>query len=167
MKRHCGSCTLCCKLLPVQELKKKANVRCQHQRLTGCGIYLDRPLSCRLWSCRWLSQNIELPRPDRSGYVIDVMPDFVLVDEGLGGGERQIPVVQVWCDPKRPDAWRTPQLRRYIEAWAAEGNATIIRYSNDEALTVFAPSLMANKEWLERHSKPNFDLKPEEAWQND
>jgi hypothetical protein len=167
MKRRCGSCTLCCKLLPVQELNKKANERCRHQRLTGCRIYLDRPVSCRVWSCRWLIEDVQLPRPDRTGYVIDLMVDFVIVDEGPPKGEQRIPVMQVWCDPDRPNAWRTPELRAYIEKWAEEGTATIIRFSNVEAITVFAPSLMANKQWLERSSKPNFDLKPEEAWQND
>ena len=32
MNRTCGGCTLRCKLLPVRELKKLANTRCQHQR---------------------------------------------------------------------------------------------------------------------------------------
>ena len=31
MNRACGGCTLRCKLLPVRELKKLANTRCQHQ----------------------------------------------------------------------------------------------------------------------------------------
>jgi len=36
MNRTCGGCTLCCKLLPVRELKKPANTRCQHQRAEIC-----------------------------------------------------------------------------------------------------------------------------------
>jgi len=31
MNRTCGGCTLRCKFLPVRELKKLANTRCQHQ----------------------------------------------------------------------------------------------------------------------------------------
>ena len=36
MNRTCGGCTLRCKLLPVRELKKLANTRCQHQRAEIC-----------------------------------------------------------------------------------------------------------------------------------
>ena len=31
MNRTCGGCTLRCKFLPVRELKKLANTRCQYQ----------------------------------------------------------------------------------------------------------------------------------------
>ena len=37
MNRTCGGCTLRCKLLPVRELKKLANTRCQHQ-LANLGV---------------------------------------------------------------------------------------------------------------------------------
>ena len=30
--RRCGGCTLCCKLLPMPELDKRAGKPCQHQR---------------------------------------------------------------------------------------------------------------------------------------
>jgi hypothetical protein len=36
MNRTCRGCTLRCKLLPVRELKKLANTRCQHQRAEIC-----------------------------------------------------------------------------------------------------------------------------------
>ncbi len=78
--RKCGDCSLCCKLLPMPELAKPANKRCKHQRYgKGCAIYARRPDSCRTWSCRWLlgEGTDDLPRPDRSHYVIDPMPDFV------------------------------------------------------------------------------------------
>ena len=39
MTRQCGSCTLCCKLIPVEELHKAAGQRCQHVRAgKGCSI---------------------------------------------------------------------------------------------------------------------------------
>jgi hypothetical protein len=168
MTRQCGECSLCCRLLPVQELRKKAGERCKHQRLTGCRIYVDRPPACRLWSCRWLLEDdvAGLPRPDRSGYVIDIMPDYVLLTDEAGK-EQQVSVVQIWCDPKRPDAWRTPDVKAYIQRRFDEDNmATIVRYSNVDAITVFAPGFFANHDrWVERHSTPNFKLKPWEAWQ--
>ena len=47
MNRTCGGCTLRCKLLPVRELKKLANTRCQHQRAEICKNFA-RPLT-RAW----------------------------------------------------------------------------------------------------------------------
>jgi|SRR5215472_6001155 len=82
--RHCGGCTLCCKLLPIRydtgdhsatidamvkaemakisdfagmtpDFDKPAGERCPHQRSgKGCSIYGRRPLGCRIWNCAWL-----------------------------------------------------------------------------------------------------------------
>ena len=79
MNRTCGTCTLCCRVLPIKDLDKPANVRCQHQTaFKGCAIYRRRPMSCRLWSCRWLVDptTSDLRRPDRAHYVIDMVPGF-------------------------------------------------------------------------------------------
>src|SRR4051794_9187127 len=122
MNRQCGSCTLCCKLIPVPPLDKKAGERCKHQRSTGCRIYSKRPRDCRLWSCAWLVNNINgrpLPvsRPDRTHYVIDIMPDYVTVEsEGRTG---RLTVIQIWCDPDYPDAHRDPDLRAWLDELAA------------------------------------------------
>lgn len=55
--RRCGGCTLCCKILPVRELAKPANTRCQHQRTgKGCAVYARLAQvspACVFWSCRW------------------------------------------------------------------------------------------------------------------
>jgi len=82
MTRQCGDCQLCCKLLPVKSLAKLAGQRCSHQKHhKGCAVYkqLGRVSpECRLWNCRWLvaDDTAELSRPDRSHYVLDLMPDF-------------------------------------------------------------------------------------------
>ncbi|SRR5258708_6083397 len=53
--RTCGECSLCCKLLPVAELDKEANLWCQHCRPgNGCSIYNARPRVCRDYQCGWL-----------------------------------------------------------------------------------------------------------------
>jgi hypothetical protein len=131
--RQCGACTLCCKLVPVKEIGKRAGERCQHQRHTGCAIYSRRPMSCMVWSCSWLlgDDTKELRRPDRSRYVIDPMPDQVSV-----GGQR-VQVVQIWCDPKAPDAWQDPALIAFLQRKAAEGVGALIRYSGSEGKAVF------------------------------
>jgi hypothetical protein len=149
--RQCGGCTLCCKLMPVRELGKAANERCQHQRTgKGCAVYQKEgfPSSCALWSCKWLvdPEASGLSRPDRARYVIDLMPDFVTMTPGGGGEPIQVPVLQIWCDPKSPDAHRDPDLRRYLDAG---GHIALIRYSSSDAFCIFPPSVTGGK-WHEQ-----------------
>lgn len=150
MSRKCGNCTLCCKLLPQAELNKAAGQRCQHQRHTGCRIYPRRPASCRLWSCMWLvgDGTEAMSRPDVSHYVVDVMPDYVTAVSDTG--ERQtIGVLQVWVDPRHPDAHRDPALRAFLDRYGGEkGMGAIIRYGSSEGFTLFPPSLTGGR-WIE------------------
>lgn len=148
--RHCGSCTLCCKLLPVTELQKGANTRCQHQRhRKGCAIYGKAPLSCRVWSCRWLVDDTtaDLRRPDNAGYVIDIMPDFVTVESD--GSSHKIPVIQVWADPKRPAAHRDKDLRSWL---AGHDSAALVRMGAHDAILLVPPSISDTNEWAEHAS---------------
>lgn len=152
MSRHCGSCTLCCKLLPQRELAKPANQRCEHQRHTGCRIYPNRPHSCRVWSCRWLLEmdTADLRRPDFSHYVIDLTPDFITARHP-DREPQHIPVVQVWVDPRYPDAHRDPALRAYLQRRGEQdGMAALIRYSNDKGFVIFPPALTGG-DWIENH----------------
>ena len=180
MTRRCGDCTLCCKLVPLskreghttaaamiehgmlslrdaakmmKDFDKPAGERCQFQRHTGCSVYERRPLCCRAWNCRWLVNDDcdDLRRPDRSHYVIDLVPDFVTLQDNETGTRTNIEVVQIWCDPKYPDAHLDPALRRYIDRRGKDGVAAIVRYSSVKAFTVFAPSMASDGEWHEFH----------------
>ncbi len=156
MTRACGECTLCCKVLPVPPLKKGAGTKCKHQRMTGCAIYADRPTSCRLWSCRWLTGDDtgDLRRPDRVGYVIDIMPDIIRVQED----DRVVEVVQVWADANRPGAWRDDlAFAAFMIRQAAAGRPTLIRYSATDATLILAPSLTGG-EWREHKTNLNPEL---------
>lgn len=161
--RHCGECNLCCKLLPVRELDKGAGQRCQHQsHAKGCTVYQQpaMPLSCRLWSCAWLVQDetADLSRPDRAHYVIDIMPDFITAEDNATGQKTQITVVQVWVDPKYPDAHRDPALRAYLDRRARErGEVALIRYSNTDGFVLVPPS-MNDGEWLEHRGVLQTDI---------
>jgi hypothetical protein len=158
--RRCGSCTLCCKLLPQPELHKPSNTRCKHQRHSGCAIYPQRPSACRIWNCRWLvnDDTADLRRPDKSRYVIDIMPDYVEIVENETDARTAIEVVQIWVDPRAPDAWRDQALLDYIDRRGQEGIATIIRWSNIEAMTVFPPSMSTDRQW---HEISHGQLRPE------
>jgi hypothetical protein len=152
--RKCGECGLCCKLLPVKSLGKPANTRCQFQRMSkGCTIYAKRPFDCQTWACRWLVDpaTAGLPRPDRSHYVVDIMPDFITIDQHDGAGPVDIPVLQIWVDPAYPDAHRTPALREYMQRMAVEeGMAALVRWDSKRAVTVFAPFFSSDGQWHER-----------------
>ena len=74
---NCGKCTVCCTTLMVPELNKPAGVRCEHLTSQGCGIYDQRPDSCRVFDCGWKRfssrQGVNITpklRPDRAGFMI-------------------------------------------------------------------------------------------------
>jgi hypothetical protein len=149
MTRRCGNCQLCCTLLPVRELGKPAVTRCQHQRWgKGCAIYAERPLPCKMWQCMWLADpeaTRDMRRPDRAHYVVDIMPDFV--ERSLIDGRRvKDEVVQVWCDPRHPDAHNDPALRAYLEH---RGLPALVRYGSKRGRIIVPPQLSATRAWME------------------
>ncbi len=162
-KRTCGDCSLCCTLLPVRSMAKPANRNCIHQASSvlhthkGCAVYgTDKmPHDCRLWNCRWIvnADTDDMPRPDRCHYVIDVVPDFITLGESADA-DTKLPVIQIWCDPKYPDAHRDPALRKYLERRAREGFAALVRYSASEGFALFAPIFDADRsgQWHELQS---------------
>lgn len=72
--RSCGTCSLCCTILRVDELEKPAGRDCVHQRGSrGCGIHATRPAICRTYRCLWLQGGLEDgERPDATGAVVDL-----------------------------------------------------------------------------------------------
>lgn len=157
--RDCGGCTLCCRLVPVRELDKPAGERCRHQRTgKGCAVYQRAgfPMSCRFWSCAWLTgdDTADLRRPDRSRYVIDPMPDYVTLVNDETGARSPLEVVQIWCDPKFPDAWKDPALLDFIERRGREGKAAIVRYSQSGGVGVFPPGTTDNGQWHYKNLDP-------------
>jgi len=166
MKRACGDCQLCCRLLPVADgvmvdgrvlpggLHKIAGQTCQHQRHgKGCAIYDHRPFSCRMWSCGWLANNLPISRPDRSHYVVDPMPDYVIL-AGTDQGDIKMPIVQIWIDPKYPDAHRDPALRAWLDSI---NMGALVRYTNEhginfKCITIWPPS-MTGEGWHEEESQ--------------
>lgn len=70
-QRSCGPCTVCCTALGVKELSKPDYKQCQHLTPTGCGIYPERPESCKDWCCNWkMGFFSEQARPDLSGITV-------------------------------------------------------------------------------------------------
>lgn len=146
--RKCGECTLCCKLLPVQDMtpEKPWGKRCPHQsHAKGCRIYDRRPLSCFVYSCRWLTGNgtERLSRPDRSHYVLDTAPDVVKVYNDV-----PIQVDVVWVDPRFPDAWRDPALLEFCNTRGKDNVAVLVRRNREDGFVIFPPSMTGKPDFV-------------------
>jgi len=133
--RHCRSCTACCRILPVIEIGKPAQQRCPEQCSHGCRVYPSRPMSCRLWSCAWLvdPDARDLSRPDRAGYVVDSLLDFVTVEPHDGRPPYKVPVAQVWLSAAEPDAWRDGALESYLRK---KGLTALVRKNDVDGFIV-------------------------------
>jgi len=108
--RHCGDCTLCCKVMAIEELDKLAGKWCRHcEPGRGCRIYENRPSECREFNCLWLVDIRFGPhwKPSKSKLVLTTSEDGI----------------EVRCDPTFPDAWREEPLHSEIRALAASGEA--------------------------------------------
>jgi hypothetical protein len=163
MKRVCGSCTLCCKLIPVEELAKPAGHRCQHVRTgKGCSIYARRPWSCREWSCLWLKgteddEPLPLRRPDRVHYVIDEVPDIIRATNNETGAVDQLDVLQIWCDPAWPMAVEDDkQLLALIER---VGLIALVRFDSSKGYVIFPPSRSGDGQWHRQNADRSDDLR--------
>ena len=128
--RTCGSCTLCCTVMPVAELKKPIGIACPHVVAgKGCGIHPNRPPSCRQFFCGWrLDPNIDaLWKPDICGFVL-----FVNLHYGA---------LTLMVDPARPLAWRMQPYYGRLKDWsgrAFDEQKRIVAWVNDE-MTVILP----------------------------
>ena len=108
--RQCGDCTLCCKVMAIEQLAKPASTWCPHCKPgRGCRIYPDRPEECGAFSCVWLVNELleEHWKPSRSKLVLTTS------DDGL----------EVRCDPGFPDAGRKAPLRDELREWVLSGEA--------------------------------------------
>jgi hypothetical protein len=65
-----------------------------------------------MWRCRWLRGDPVGERPDRAGYVVDDLP--------------VAPLIQVWVDPERPQAWVNADLLAYMHSKMAK-HAIVVR----------------------------------------
>jgi hypothetical protein len=84
-RNECGGCTLCCKMVRVEEIEKPAGEWCSHCSLgKGCQIYDTRPTECKTWDCLWLQGafgNHPDLRPDKCKVVVGYQAGFFMVGE--------------------------------------------------------------------------------------
>lgn len=107
--RGCDGCTMCCKLLAIDELEKPRGAwcpKCDQKR--GCTIYASRPDACRGFYCGYLrlAQLDERWKPSKAKFLINY--------------EDANKRIVLHADPARPDAWREQPYLPTIRQWAAK-----------------------------------------------
>ena len=125
--RSCGSCTLCCKLLRIDELDKPKGEWCEHCAVgKGCRIYDERPAACRGFFCGYRTQEALSDEWFPSKAKLMVFP-------ALDGSR-----INVVVDPARPDAWRAEPYYSGIKAWAQNGAGMAIQVAVSVGKRLFA-----------------------------
>src|SRR3569623_1139928 len=107
--RESGECTMCCKVMGIEDLEKPTNSWCKHCTSgRGCGIYEARPAEGRAFVCAWLQSDVfgEEWKPSRTKFEVWAEPGNVNM--------------KVSVDPARPDAWRKEPFYSYFKAWVRE-----------------------------------------------
>ncbi len=111
--KTCGSCTFCCKVMAIDELRKPSGAWCPNCAIgSGCKIYDTRPGDCRDFICQWLAVP-EMPdafRPDKI--------KVVLAAPEMGAG------LTAHCDTANPMAWRKEPIYSILKRYATEGWGT-------------------------------------------
>jgi Fe-S-cluster containining protein len=139
--RSCGTCSLCCKVLPVQALNKPAGKWCIHSAPgLGCAAHADRPHACRQFFCAWrLDSNLGAEwKPEVSRFVMSADPAYR--------------ALTLMVDPGMPLAWkREPyysRLKQFSEVSFRQdqkllvnlrGSITVILPDRDVPIGVIAP----------------------------
>jgi hypothetical protein len=104
--KSCGSCTTCCTVMGVPELKKRPWEPCPHVTPgRGCGIYAERPSGCRTFICGWLLDSSMGPdlKPENCHVVFD---------------QKDEQNIFATCDANFPDAWRAPNVLAFLHRLA-------------------------------------------------
>ncbi|HLH10880.1 MAG TPA: hypothetical protein VKV77_03250 [Methylovirgula sp.] len=114
--KACGACSLCCKILEIEELQKPAGPACENCVAGGgCAIYEMRPDVCRDFECLWKSDRSlsSQMRPDRVGTLL-------MEDEDTEE-------YRAVCDPETPFAWRTPIVFKHLVSVAKSGRVVVAK----------------------------------------
>jgi hypothetical protein len=96
LENGCGTCTACCTVLGVKELRKEDYKNCTHLCGGGCAIYQSRPKECQTYECLWRASSGKLDelRPDKLGVILE--PTQTSVGQA-------VVVREVWMDASKSD----------------------------------------------------------------
>jgi hypothetical protein len=108
--RACGKCSLCCKLMNVEEFNKPQGIWCRHCKpgRGGCTIHATRPAVCRDFHCGWLVG------PNLGPEWWPLTSRMVLFFE------QNTNRLAVHVDPDHPRAWQREPYYGQLKAWSRE-----------------------------------------------
>ena len=125
--RGCSGCTLCCKLLGVEELNTPPLHWCPHcDAKTGCTIYEHRPTECRQFYCEYLLDRAlgDHWRPSKC--------KMVVVSEDYANA------LVIHVDPARPHAWHQEpffsEILQWVQAAALTQRQVIVWEGNSKVV---------------------------------
>ncbi|RTM05672.1 MAG: hypothetical protein EKK31_15020 [Hyphomicrobiales bacterium] len=105
--RKCGTCTLCCKVMGIEEIAKPQGVWCPECQIgRGCKIYEKRPAECQAFYCGYRSW------PVLGEHWFPAKSKMVVVSE-LAGTR-----IAIHMDPGRAGAWREEPFFSEIKNWS-------------------------------------------------
>lgn len=105
--RACGACTLCCKLLDIQETASPHGEWCRECDIgVGCRVYEERPAECRHFNCGYLAWS----RAGEHWYPAHSKMIIVLDNDGSR--------LTIHVDAERPNGWRAQPFYGDIKEWA-------------------------------------------------
>lgn len=124
MTRSCGTCSLCCFTMGVEELKKPPLKWCEHCKIGAdhaCTIYQDRPTSCSNFTCLWLThpETPEEMKPSRTGVVLWITAD----------GKHAVALTR----KHQAEAWRKPVVLNVLRKLARDPNLLVVAFSGSRA----------------------------------
>lgn len=118
MAGACGTCTMCCRLLAIPELKKPTNKWCSHCKIgTGCTIYETRPDSCQKYACVWLQSQ---DQPERMPITMRPDKSKVVITAAIDGKN-----IVAHCDPGYPTAWQYGPIGSILKKFAETLNVVV------------------------------------------
>ena len=126
--RNCDGCSLCCKLLIIEEVDKPRNEWCRHcNPKKGCTIYDQRPQTCRTFHCGYLFI------PDLSDDWKPAKSKFLITFEEAANR------IVINVDPARPGAWMEEPYYSRIKQWskdAAPARGQVLVWINNHTIAV-------------------------------
>lgn len=105
--RACDGCTMCCKVMSIDELEKPEGVWCTYCAVgRGCKIYSERPPSCQAFQCGYLMM------PGMGEHWFPARSKMVVTAENEGQ-------IVIRADDSRPNAWKSEPFYSELKSMAA------------------------------------------------
>ena len=146
-QRQCGDCSLCCKVMKIPELQKPKDEWCPNfVRGRGCGIYADRPHSCQVFHCAWLTDLTMGPewKPSVSKMVLVSKPGLLAVH----------------IDPNANRPWRTEPYYAVLKRLAAQGqkNQTVVLVVDRRRNIAILPDRDVDLGYIDADARISFEI---------